>query len=79
MKCSWSMVTWRYIVQPRESMFLKGYDIFSLAKNVDKNIGKNISKNLSGRYSQKHLDDAKKSARYALKISSKRVIKKKQQ
>ena len=58
-------------------MFLKDYDIFSLAKNVDKNIGKNISKNLSGRYSQKHLDDAKKSARYALKTSSKGVIKKK--
>ena len=58
-------------------MFLKGYDIFSLAKNVDRNIGENISKNLSGRYSQKRLDDGKKSARYALKNSSKRVIKKK--
>ena len=74
---SWSTVTWRYIVQPREWMFLKGYDIFSLAKNVDKNIGKNISKNLSRRYSQKRLDDAKISARYALKTSSKRFIKKK--
>ena len=75
---SWSIVTWRYIVQTREWMFLKGYNIFSLAKNVDRNIGENISKNLSGRYSQKRLDDGKKSARYALKNSSKRVIKKKQ-
>ena len=45
---------------------------------MDRNIGENISKNLSGRYSQKRLDDGKKSARYALKNSSKRVIKKKQ-
>ena len=41
---------------------------------MSKNIGKNISKNISGKYSQKPLNHAKKSARDALKTSSKGVI-----
>ena len=40
-----------------------------------KNICKNISTNLSGKYTQKLLDDAKKSVTDALKSSSKSVIK----
>ena len=39
-------------------------------------MGKNISKNLGGKYSQKIIDHAKQSAKYALEISSKRVIQK---
>ena len=41
-----------------------------------KGIGKNISKNLSGKYSQKHLNQAKRSATYALKNTSKSAIQK---
>ena len=41
-----------------------------------KNIRKNKSKNLSGNYSHKLLDHAKKSATYALKTTSNRVIQK---
>ena len=41
-----------------------------------KNIVKNVSKTLNDKYSQKLLDHAKKSARDALKTSSKRVIQK---
>ena len=37
---------------------------------------KTLSKNLSGRYSQKRLDQAKKSAAGGLKTSLKRVIQK---
>ena len=49
----------------------------SFAKNMDKkNIVKNVSKTLNDKYSQKLLDHAKKSARDALKTSSKRVIQK---
>ena len=49
----------------------------SFAKNMDKkNIVKNVSKILNDKYSQKLLDHAKKSARDALKTSSKRVIQK---
>ena len=65
-----------YWVQPRDRIFVKGYWLFSFAKNMDKNMGKNISKNLSGKYSQKHLDHAKQSAIDAFKTASKRAIQK---
>ena len=52
-----------YSVQPRNRIFVKGYEFLSFAKNVGDNIGKSISKNLSGKYSQKRLDVAKQSAR----------------
>ena len=53
-------------------MFVKGYGFSSFAKNMGKNIGKNVSKNLSREYSQKLLDDAKKSTTDALKTTSKK-------
>ena len=56
-----------YLVQPRDRIFVKGYQFLSFAKNMDANIGKNISKNLSGTYNQKLLDHAKKSATDVLK------------
>ena len=49
----------------------------SFAKNIGKEIPKNISKNLSGKYSQKHLDHAKKSATDAFATPSKIAIQKK--
>ena len=41
----------RYFVQPRDGMFVKGYQFWSFAKNTGMNIVKSISKNLSGKYS----------------------------
>ena len=41
----------RYSVQPKEEIFVKGYEFLSFAKHMSKNIGKNISKNLGGKYS----------------------------
>ena len=35
-----------YLIQPRDSIFIKSYGFLSFAKNVDKNIGKNISNKL---------------------------------
>ena len=67
-----------YSVQPRDWIFVKGDEFLSFAKNMGKIIGKNISKHLSGKSGQKLLDHAKKSATDPLKISSKRVIQKKQ-
>ena len=64
----------RYLVQPRDQIFVKGYGFFSFSKNMGKNIGKSISKNISGKCSQKLLDHAKQSGTDALKTSSKRVI-----
>ena len=75
----------RYSVQPRDQIYVKSYRILPFAKNMGKNIGKNISKSLSGKYSsgmlaahQKFFDQAKQSATDALKTSSRRVFKKKQ-
>ena len=39
----------RYSVQPRDRIFLKGYEFLSFAKNIGKNVGKNRSKNLSSK------------------------------
>ena len=61
----------RYPVQPRDQIFVKGYGFLSFTENMGKNIGKNISKNVSGKYSQKLLDNSKKSAADALKLLQK--------
>ena len=37
----------RYLVQPRDGIFVKGYGFLPFAKDMGKNIGKNISKSLS--------------------------------
>ena len=68
----------RYSDQPRDPIFVKGYNFFSFAKNMSKNIGKKISKNLSDKYSQKRFGHAKKSAIDALKNTSKKYFKKQQ-
>ena len=34
----------RYLAQPRNRIFVKGYGFLSFAKNMRNNIGKNISK-----------------------------------
>ena len=72
-----SLATRRYLVQPRDRIFVKGYGFLSFAKNVTKNVGKNINRSLSGKYRQKILDHAKQSATDAFKTSSKRLIQKK--
>ena len=68
----------RYSVQPRDRIFLKGYEFLSFGKNMGENIGKNISKNLSVKYNQKLLDHAKIFVSEAIKTSLKRVIQKQQ-
>ena len=57
----------RYLVQPRDRIFVKGYGFLSFAKNMGKSIGKNISKSLNSKYSQRPLDPAKQSATNAFK------------
>ena len=65
----------RYSVQPRDSIFVKGYGFLSFAKNMGK-IDKNITKSLSDKHSQKLLDHAKQSATDAFKTASQRAIQK---
>ena len=62
----------RYLVQPRDQIFVKGCKFLSFAKNMGKIIGKNISKNLGGKHSKKLFDYAKQSATDALKTASKK-------
>ena len=62
--------------QPTDSIFVKGYEFLTFAKNITKNIDKNISKKLSGKYSRKLLHHAKQSAPDALKTTSKWVVQK---
>ena len=64
----------RYSVQPKDGIFVKGYEFLSFAKNMVRNTGKNISKNLSGKCSKTLLDHAKKSAKDAFRTASKRAI-----
>ena len=64
----------RYSIQPRDKIFVKGYELLSFARNIRKNIGKKISKNVSCKNSQKFLDHDKQSATCALKTASKRAI-----
>ena len=66
----------RYLVQPRDRIFVKGYGFLSFSRNMDKNVSKNTSKNLISRYSQKILDHAKRYAVDALRIASKEQFKK---
>ena len=54
----------RYLIEPRDRIYVKGYEFLSFAKNV------------SNKYSQKIIDTAKKSTTDALKTASKRAIQK---
>ena len=56
----------RYSIEPRERRYVKGYGFLSFAKNIGKKIG--------DKYSQKLVDNAKKSVTDAIKTASKRAI-----
>ena len=65
-----------YSVQPKNRIFVKGYDFLSFAINICKNISKSISKNASKKFSQKRIDHAKHFTVNAVKATSKRAIQK---
>ena len=48
----------RYSIEPRDRIYVKGYELLSFAETI----GKNIDKNISSKYSQKLVDTEKKSA-----------------
>ena len=54
----------RYSIEPRDTVYVKGYGFLSLAKN------------LSNKYSQKLIDAAEKSTADALKTASKKAVQK---
>ena len=63
-----------YSVQPKNRIFVKGYDFLSFAINICKNISKSISKNASKKFSQKRIDHAK----HLLKLLQREQFKKQQ-
>ena len=58
----------RYSIEPRDRIYVKGYEFLSFAKNM--------GKNLSNKYGQKLIDSAKKFTTDAIKTASKRAIQK---
>ena len=60
----------RYLVEPRDRIYVKGYGFSSFAKN--------IGENLSNKYGKKILNSAKKSTTDAIKAASKTANQKKQ-
>ena len=58
----------RYSIEPKDRIYVKGYEFLSFAKNM--------GKNLSNKYRQKPLDSAKKSTIDSIKTASKRAIQK---
>ena len=58
----------RYSIEPRNIIYVEGYEFLSFAKN--------IVKSLSNKYVQKLLDSAKKSTTDTIKTASKRAIQK---
>ena len=57
----------RYLIEPKDRIYVKGYGFLSFAKNIGK---------YSNKYSQKLLGSAKKSTTDAIKTASKRAIQK---
>ena len=56
----------RYSIEPRDSIYVKGFGFLPFAKNM--------GINLSNKYGQKLLESAKKSTTDAIKTASKRPI-----
>ena len=65
----------RYLIEPEDRVYVKGYCFLSFAKNMAAHATK-VAKNLSNKYGQKLLNTAKKSTADAMKIASKRTIQK---
>ena len=58
----------RYSIEPRDRIYVKGYEFLSFAKS--------IGKNLSNKYGQKLLNNAKTSTTDAIKLYQKEQFKK---
>ena len=58
----------RYLIEPRDRIYVKGYGFLPFAKNMEKS--------LNSKYGLKHLDSARKSITDAIKTASKGAIKK---
>ena len=62
------IIKMRYSIEPRDTIYVKGYGFLSVARNIGKLV--------SNKYGQKLLDSAKKYTTDAIKTASKRAIQK---
>ena len=62
------IIKMRYSIEPRDRIYVKGYEFLSFAQGM--------GKMLSNKYGQKLFDSAKKSTAGAIKTASKRTIQK---
>ena len=74
-ECNSHSITMRYSIEPIKRRYEKGYGFLSFPKILGTHATK-TAKNLNNKSGQKLADSAKKSARDALKIASKRAIQK---
>ena len=65
----------RYLIEPTNRIYVKGYGFLSFTKNIGKNATK-VAESMSNKYSQKLLDSAKISTTDAIKTVSKGAIQK---
>ena len=65
---SFQRIKMRYLIEPRDRIYVKGYGFLSFAKNM--------GKSLSNKYGQKLFDSTKTSTADAIKTASKRAIQK---
>ena len=63
----------RYLIEPKETRYVKGYGFLSFARNLGTHTTK-VAKNLNNKYRQKLADSATISATEAFKIASKQTI-----
>ena len=64
-----------YSIESRDRIYVKGYEFSSFPKSISTHANK-VAKNMSNKYSQKLLDNAKKSTTNAIKTASKTAIQK---
>ena len=62
------IIKMRYSIEPRDTIYVKGYGFLSVARNIGKLV--------SNKYGQKLLDSAKKYTTDVIKTASKRAIQK---
>ena len=67
----------RHSIEPKDRIYVKGYRFLCLAKNMGTHATK-VAKHLSNKYSQKRLDNAKKSTTDAIKLIQREEFKKQQ-
>ena len=72
-----AIIKMRYLIEPRDRRYVKGYGFLSFAKYIGTYATK-VAKNMSNKYSQKLFDSAEKSTTDAIKTASKRTIQKQQ-